>query len=575
MRFLWFFVLLPFFMFSQEERIEKFSSDIKIQPNGEIVVTETIRIYATGDIFKRGIVRTLPIQKKDKGKHSSSVEYNLLSVRRDNYNSEYHTKETKRNLEIYIGEEFIFLTPYKSYTYELTYLVKNTIGFFENYDELYWNVTGNDWDISIDAVSAVIQLPSGANEMQSACYTGVYGSTETNCTKKSEDNRVFFEANNLGNGKGLSVATGFTKGILSEPPPPPPPTFFQQFGWQIITAIFGVILLFYYLFTWIKFGIDPPKPTVVPRFDSPDGLSPASLGLIHKERYWRELLTASIVNLAIKGYLKIKETKRKKILGIFNDTDYELTKVNSVKSTEFLPKEEQVILSKLFKKGNQVTLDGSYDSNIEKLVRSFKNNLDKQWGKLLKQGQNGKFLLFPFFMVAIYFFLFLFLPVSFTYSKASNIWLLFSVFNGLFIFIVYNWLIRKPAKEKLRLQSEIKGLKMYLNAAEEKQLQQLNSPKMTPEIFEQFLPYAIVLNTDKIWGEKFQAMLNQSEANKNYTSSWSNYSGNNFGQFTHAMNSSLADTITTSSIDPSKSSGGSSGGGFSGGGGGGGGGGGW
>lgn len=574
MKLLWFFILLPFFAFSQAERIEDFSADIKIQEKGDIIVTETMTVYSTGDIFKRGIVRQLPTQKKDKAGNRSSVKYDLLSVEKDGLPSKYHTKNSGGNFEIYVGEKSVFLSPNKSYTYQLTYRVEHTIGFFENYDELYWNVTGLDWVIPIDSASAVIHLPLGANEVQSACYTGGFGSTSTDCTKQSEENRVVFKANHLGNGKGLTVATGFTKGIILEPVP----TFFQKFGWHIITALFGGVFLFYYLFTWIKFGIDPPKPTVFPIFESPSGLSPASVGMVHKERYWQELLTASIVNLAVKGYLKIEETRETKILGLFKSTDYKLTKVNNEKSTKLLPKEEQVLFNKLFSIENQVTIDGSYDANIEDLVMSYRNSLDEQWEKLLKQGRNGKFLIFPLFLIVVYFFTFLLMPDFFN-SKAASIWLLFSLVNVILL-IVYNWLIRKPAKKKLRLQSEIKGLKMYLSAAEEKQLQHLNPPEMTPKVFEQFLPYAIVLKTDDIWGEKFQTMLTLSGTQESYTSSWSNYDGKDFGKFNQNMNSSLTNALTTSAIDPSKSTssgsgGGSSGGGFSGGGSGGGGGGGW
>ena len=145
---------------------------------------------------------------------------------------------------------------------------------------------------------------------------------------------------------------------------------------------------------------------------------------------------------------------------------------------------------------------------------------------------------------------------------------------GAISMIYYLYLIRQPSTEKLRMQSLIKGFDMYLGAAEEEQIKFFNPPKLTPEIFEKYLPYAIVLGTEKIWGKKFQNMLEASSLEPSqYHSSW--YTGNMISPalFTSSLNSSFTQAISSASSPPSSS--GSGGGGFSGGGGGGGGGGGW
>lgn len=153
---------------------------------------------------------------------------------------------------------------------------------------------------------------------------------------------------------------------------------------------------------------------------------------------------------------------------------------------------------------------------------------------------------------------------------------------GIGFLFVYRYLIKRPSEEKLRKQSLIEGFKMYMGAAENEVIKFHNPPQMTPAIFETYLPYAMVLGVDKIWGEKFQDMLQQMSVD--YTNDWYTGSTIGFAGLGHTLNSSLTNSISSGSTPPSSSSSsgssssfssGSSGGGFSGGGGGGGGGGGW
>ena len=143
-------------------------------------------------------------------------------------------------------------------------------------------------------------------------------------------------------------------------------------------------------------------------------------------------------------------------------------------------------------------------------------------------------------------------------------------------FLIYQYLIRKPAKEKLKIKSLIDGFKMYMSAAEEKQIAYFNPPELTPEIFEKLLPYAVVLGAEDVWGEKFQNLIDKSRIDQTYQPTW--YTGGrigNFSTFNHTLNSSLSNSLSKSATPPSSSGSGSGGGGFSGGEGGGGGGGGW
>jgi len=209
-------------------------------------------------------------------------------------------------------------------------------------------------------------------------------------------------------------------------------------------------------------------------------------------------------------------------------------------------------------------------------VTAFKASLRKQHHGLIYQGFNFKFWIAPILTIIAYVFLFVFLAAQ--YFQGENDGVIFAIFLvvNIAFFLIYQYLIRKPAKEKLKIKSLIDGFKMYMSAAEEKQIAYFNPPELTPEIFEKLLPYAVVLGAEDVWGEKFQNLIDKSLIDQTYQPTW--YTGGrigNFSTFNHTLNSSLSNSLSKSATPPSSSGSGSGGGGFSGGGGGGGGGGGW
>ncbi|WP_400080234.1 DUF2207 domain-containing protein [Winogradskyella sp. R77965] len=567
------FVSNAFASFSQSERVLSFHSDIVVDTSSTITVKESIKIYANGNIFKRGITRSIPTVRVDSSGKKINNDFKLLAAEKDGRSSKYHTKSGSGSITIYVGDKDVFLRD-GEYTYTITYSMRGQIRFFETYDELYWNVNGFGWALPIGAVSSTITLPTDGTIIQNACYTGRYGSTSSNCSATAlSENSISFNAANLGAGENLTVAVGFSKGSVNKPPPPPPPTFFQKFGALILSGIISLALLFYYGFTWLRFGVDPPKPTVIPQWEVPHSMTPASAGMLDKLRYHGDLITGSIISLAVKGYLKIEEQTQEYVFGLFKSKTFVIQKIKE--DSGLLDAEEKVLFSKLFSSTDTVKLDGKYDDNIESAVTAFKASLRKQHHGLIYQGFNYKFWIIPLLTIVAYVVSFVVLVTK--YFEGDNDGLVFAVFLALNIicFLIYQFLIRKPSLEKLKLKSSIEGFKMYMNAAEETQIAHFNPPDLTPEIFEKLLPYAIVLGAEDVWGDKFQNLINTAMVDKSYQPTW--YAGRvgNFSTFNHTLNSSLSNSISRSATPPSSSGSGSGGGGFSGGGGGGGGGGGW
>lgn len=610
------------------EHILTFHSDIAITKEGKVTVAEKIKVYAEGNRIKRGIFRSLPISRNLNGK-KIKVKYDLISVKKNGSEEKYHTEKTGDDLIIYFGSKDKILSP-GIYEYDLIYETQNQVGFFPEYDEFYWNVNGNLWEFNIDEVSAKLTLPANAELLQTSCYTGSYGATTSNCSdKKRSANVVEWSAKDLKFNEGLTIAAGFKKGLIA---PPPPPGNFEKYGVFGALLVAGLGLMSYFIATWQKYGRDPESPVIYPQFSSPQNLSPASMGYLENGYYSNNMITAAIVDLAVKGFIKIVEDD-KRVLGIFGGKEYTLEKIKEQDQT--LPQEEINLMNQLFP-GTQkmISFTGKYSSKIENAVNDFKANLSFQHDKFLKKGNNSGKLILPVLAILILYIGGLFLSYRFSdnddymgigiglfviifvfsvifslgferYKLVRWIYILFAVgliialiaiansgilikenlsFYSCYTFLIlssiafvwYQYLIKQPTPEKLETLSLIDGFKMYLGTAEEKTLQFHNPPAMTPDVFEKMLPFAMVLGVDKIWGEKFQNMLKNSALGADqYQSNWfigASMMNMNFG---HSLNSSLSQSIASSSTQPSSSGSGSGGGGFSGGGGGGGGGGGW
>ena len=143
----------------------------------------------------------------------------------------------------------------------------------------------------------------------------------------------------------------------------------------------------------------------------------------------------------------------------------------------------------------------------------------------------------------------------------------------------FRWMYA-PTREGRGLMDRIDGFRHYLGITEEDRLETLHPPEKTPELFERHLPYAIVLDIENRWADKFAGVLAAAAAAgaAGQTMGWYSGSGNIWDDpqgFASSVGSSLDSTISSAATAPSSSSGGSGGGGSSGGGGGGGGGSGW
>ena len=607
------------------EGIISFHADIHIDNSGLISITEHIKVFAAGDQIRKGIFRTIPVYREDVHGRKKRVDITVNEVTKNGQPEPFVTSSEGDNIKIRIGDKDIDLES-GVYEYAIQYETKGHVGFFEDFDELYWNVTGNDWSLPIIKASATITLPEGGGSLKrTSCYTGAFGSKASNCSVQYDSlgNPTFTCNQPLDPGEGFTIAAAFPMGLVKRPPPPTQAEKALGFLNDYKEIPFLAILFGFFFFTWRKYGVDPRKPVVVPTFEPPDGLSPAALAYLYTRRAGNKSFTAAMVNMAVKKVIHIKNEGKE---------DYYIEKGTTAHT--ILSKEEQEIYSELLRNKENIRVNNKNHAKFSAANSEFSRSLKEQFNIKSYYRPNIKFIIYgglmllavlgtylflseengedafpvlfliPFLAVgsglfftgiktfkqgcSAYFFIvfggaFLFGPLIMMAELLSGFSLLSLVFIGLSAvgYVLYIFLIKAPTPLGAEKTAAIEGFKMYMETAEENRLNMLTPPERTPALFERLLPYAIALGLENEWGDKFKDVLAQA----NYTPDW--YTGSEIHNY-NRFSAALVSSVSHAQIDPtppSSSSGsssgssswssGSSGGGSSGGGGGGGGGGGW
>jgi len=617
------FCLTAVFGQQQKERVIRFHSDIQIDADGRIEVVEHIKLYAAGIDIKRGFARDLPLYRENKKGRRVRMDYKILSVRCNNVDTKYKTENENGNLAVYIGDEDVFLKA-GEYDYIIRYQCYGHIGFFDDFDELYWNVTGTDWMFPIEKASAAITLPGNAVAGKTDYYTGRKGATGKNCSVENRGNvQMFTTTQRLAPYEGLSVVVTFPRDIVSRPPPPPKVETFWYNHRNSICGWTGVLICLFYFFNGItKMGKRPVKPIVIPTFKPPRDLSPAAVFYLTKRLYNSKAFTATLVEMAVKGALNIRCEKKNK----FSKKKYSLINKSN---TERLRPEEKKIHTAIFDQSETVEVSRENNAKFYLVDTECKESIEKQWniedffhenhvriflGGILLFTVFGLYLFLtgatdeilyalavsiPFIGVAFFYFLkrgFEIRPGWKTISVCIFIALIammmltedntevhlpsmaFFTLMPLF-YMWYGKRIRMFTPDGAQLDAELKGFKMYMKIAEEHRLNLLTPPERTPELFEKLLPYAIALGVSNDWCKKFNDVLKQFNYHPEWYNDVDDFSSLDFTSTFAALGSSFNSSITISSGSSSSGSSdwssGSDGGGSSGGGGGGGGGRGW
>ena len=274
-----------------------------------MTVVETITVDSAGRKIKRGIFRDFPTIYKGPSGVRTVVEFELREVLRGGAREPHHTEARKNGVRIYIGSENVTI-PAGRHVYRITYRTKRQLGFFDDFDELFWNVTGNGWDFPIEKARATVYLPTGARALNRVGYTGSEGEKGDDYAFTTlSDGAFVFETNRiLRPREGFSIAVSWPPGFVERPSDEERIVYFLGDNRVVIAGVLGpVILLAYYLIVWAKVGRDPETGPIAPLYAPPNGISPAGARYLSRMGFDDKAFTAAIVSLAEKGFLTIRE----------------------------------------------------------------------------------------------------------------------------------------------------------------------------------------------------------------------------------------------------------------------------
>ena len=530
------------------ERILLFVSNVVVERSGELSVTETIWVKAEGRDINRGILRDFPTRYVGRQGAHVEVSFDVQDVMRDGSPEQWSQEQLANGVRLRIGSPYRQLTP-GQHEYVIRYRTNRQVGFFKDYDELYWNATGNGWTLPIDQVDASITLPQAVPFRQSAFYTGPQGAQESNATIVEERPGyiVFRTSQALPPKNGLTVAAAWQKGVVEQP------SLIQGASWwlrdnpAVAASVVGLLLvLAFYGVAWWLVGRDPPRGTIIPLFEPPAGMSAAAVRFVYHGSYDERCFSAAILDLGVSKHLRINGS----------GSDTVLERCNSDRP---LPPDERDMKSQLFVTKPSVVLD---QTNWEPLVRArsaLANRLEEAYDGLLPSKNYGWSVVgvmlsaaavgtiatysddFPLSFWVVWLTFILLVAV---FGRAALV--LGSVTIGLLVaapqargfvdlipvaasFILaavagraFRWL-EAPTNAGRKVMDQIEGLRLYLGVAEEDRLKAFNPPEKTPELFERFLPYAVALDFENAWANRFTATL-MAAGSKATIGSW--YTGN-------------------------------------------------
>ena len=542
------------------ERILEYHSDIEVHADASMTVAEKIVVVAAGNLIRRGIYRDFPTDYRDRLGNRYRVGFEVLGVTRNGESEPFHTEPRANGVRVYVGSANRFVD-HGVHEYVIRYRTDRQLGYFERHDELYWNVTGNGWDLAIERAGATVRLPPNVprNEVTLEAYTGPQGSTEQSYAAAIDAHEAVLDASrSLAPREGFTIVVGWPKGHIHEPGAVErlERTLADNRG-LLLAGIGLVFVLAYLTWAWLRYGRDPPKGVVFPHYEPPGKYSPASTRFIMRMGYDNRAFTAAVISLAVKGHLEIDEQAGK----------YTLRKRASEQP---MAAGEQALRDALFASDKSVELDNKNHALISRAKLAHQRSLKRDYQKIYFL-TNSNLLLPSLGATAA-------LALAIGLLKSFQPMVVVLLVLALLAHFVFAWLLRAPTARGRLLLDKLEGFRSYLEVAEKEELNLRNPPAKTPELFERYLPFALALGVEQKWAEKFAGVFARlgGEQGVRYQPTWyhGNFNPRDLGGFTAGVGSSLNSAISSASTAPGSSSGGG-GGGSSGGGGGGGGGGGW
>ena len=484
--------------------IESFDADIVVSLDASLQVRETIRPHFTGSW--NGIYRTIPVEYRTPQALNYTLFLTVQAITDDAGNPMRYEQSRERHylkLKIWVPG-----ATNATRTVVISYRVRNGLKFLLEHDELYWNVTGDEWQVPIYSASAHIELPSGVTGLRANAFTGVYGSRgQAASLALGERDVTVRTTRRLNFREGLTVAVGWNPGLVQRPGPLARVALFLRSNWM-----FGIPLVVFVVMFWLWFtrGRDPRRRPIAPQYAPPEGLTPAELGTLVDNSPDMRDVTATLVDLAVRGFLQIEEKEDRKFLGLASNKEYIFKMRKPESSWCELQPHEHTLLDELFAGGARDSIrseeleNGFYTSLPRIRDDIFSCLLDRRYyarrPDKIKQIYGGVGILVGILIAVL---------CGLT-ANALGQSLIPAIAGGIIsaaIVIGFGWFMPvRTVRGTLALEGVL-GFEEFLGRVEADRLQRMVK---TPEMFEKYLPYAMALRVEKNWARAFERIYRQS-----------------------------------------------------------------
>ena len=571
--------------------IRNFDEHVEIATNGTIDVTESIEVQFTG--VWNGIYRKIPVKYTTPSGFGFTLFLQPISITDENGNPlKYEQSDVGQYTQFKIWVPNAVDT---TRTVVIRYRVLDAVNFsFSDHDEFYWNVTGDEWDSPIESASAHIVLPPGTAGLRAIAYTGAYGSRTQNAQTTVNGNQVDIQTTQpLGFDEGLTAVVGFDKGFVFPPSTATKIWMFLRSNWPFFVPI---IAFFVMLWLWWTRGRDPRRNPIAVQYEPPDKLTPGECGaLIDNEVNMRDV-TATLVDLAVNGYINIEQVRRDGMMGLMHHNDYIFHLKKQPNEWSGLRPHESAMLSGMFLGGDvpassfspggssaPQNFAGGFAGETQQELQSATPDLSVS----LADMQNRFYVHLPGIKSSItgalvhdgYYthspdsvrqgYIFTGVIIGFLLVAGSNFlsgatgssklaWTIAGIATGAII-AAFGWFMPVHTEKGERALERVLGFEDFLGRVEGDKIERIEK---TPQMFEKFLPYAMALHVDKKWVQQFSSMAMQPP-------SWfQGYYGSGFAPYLLLNDLNMMSMQTGSAMmSAPRSSGGFGGSGFGGGGG--------
>ena len=543
--------------------LERFDVELQVLASGDLLVTETIRPRFEGSW--NGLERQIPVDYRTPQGFNYRLILDKVSATDEQgtpLKLESSRERHYRNLRLWMPG-----AADATRTLVLKYRIRNGLRFLADHDELYWNVTGDEWDVPIERASARIILPATVTGVKALAFTGPYGSRDQDADVEIGGPIVTMSMRRpLGFREGLTAVVGWDKGFVQEP------DALDQTGWFLLgnwPLGLPLLILGFLYSLWCRHGRDPTLRPIAVAYEPPEGMTPAEIGTLVDHATDLRDITATLVDLAVRGFLRIEEQPEPQLFGLWTNREYIFHRVRPASEETGLKPHEARLVSALFSDGAASSvrtsdlenrfyrsLPGIRDAVFQMLQdrRCYLSRPDKvkqaYWTAglfVMLAGAGGGVMLAQYLGMQE-------LPL-----------ILAAILSGL-ILLGFSWIMPARTIHGTRTLEKVLGFEEFLTRVEADRFTRVIK---TPELFEKFLPYAMALGVEQNWVRVFETIVTQPPV-------W--YAGGDAAGFhprgfvnrldqMAARAGAVMQSAPRSSGRSGFSSGGSSGGGFGGGGG--------